>query len=120
MKHLAPHGYYPSKRTPGLWLHKTRPISFTLVVNDFGVKYMSKKDINHLFDIIKEKYPVKTDWNGSKYLGIDLEWYYDEWYVMLSMKGYVKKALREFLHRTPSKPVYGPTKYNQPEFGKKV
>ena len=36
------------------------------------------------------------------------------------MKGYVQKALREFLHRTPTKPVYGPTKYNQPEFGKKI
>ena len=36
------------------------------------------------------------------------------------MKGYIKKALREFLHHTPSKPVHGPTKYNQLEFGKKV
>ena len=58
-KHLAPHGYYPSKRTPGLWLHKTRPISFTLVVDDFGVKYMNKKDINHLFDI-QRKVPSKN------------------------------------------------------------
>ena len=81
---------------------------------------MSKKDINHLFDIIKERYLIKIDWNGSKYLGIDFEWHYDERYVILSMKGYVKKALREFLRRIPSKPVYGPTKYNQPKFGKKV
>ena len=36
------------------------------------------------------------------------------------MKGYVTKALREFLHRKPSKPVYGPTKYNKPVFGKKI
>jgi hypothetical protein len=34
---LAPFGYYPARHTPGLWLHKTRPISFTLVVNDFAV-----------------------------------------------------------------------------------
>jgi hypothetical protein len=34
---LAPFGYYPARQTPGLWLHKTRPISFTLVVNDFTV-----------------------------------------------------------------------------------
>lgn len=59
IKHLTPHGYYPSKQTPGLWLYKTRPISFTPVVDNFGVKYMNKKDINHLFDIIKERYPVK-------------------------------------------------------------
>ena len=73
-----------------------------------------------MFNIIKERYPVKINWNGSKYLGIDLEWHYDEGYVVLSMKGYVNKALREFLHRKPPKPVYGPTKYNEPEFGKKI
>jgi hypothetical protein len=32
--HLAPFGYYLSRHTPGLWLHKTRTISFTLVVDD--------------------------------------------------------------------------------------
>jgi hypothetical protein len=39
---LAPFGYYPARHTPGLWLHKTRPISFTLVVDDFTVKYLGK------------------------------------------------------------------------------
>jgi hypothetical protein len=34
---LAPFGYYPTRYTPGLWLHKTRSISFTLVVDDFAV-----------------------------------------------------------------------------------
>jgi hypothetical protein len=38
---LAPFGYYPARHTPGLWLHKTRPISFTLVVDDLAVKYMA-------------------------------------------------------------------------------
>jgi hypothetical protein len=33
---LAPFGYYPARHTPGIWLHKTRPISFTLVVDDFA------------------------------------------------------------------------------------
>jgi hypothetical protein len=35
---LAPFGYYPARHTPGLWLHKARPISFTLVVDNFAVK----------------------------------------------------------------------------------
>jgi hypothetical protein len=39
---LSPFGYYPARHTPGLWLHKTRPISFTLVVDDFAVKYVGK------------------------------------------------------------------------------
>jgi hypothetical protein len=38
---LAPFGYYPARHTPGLWLHKTWPISFTLVVDDSAVRYVS-------------------------------------------------------------------------------
>jgi hypothetical protein len=35
---LAPFGYYPARHTPGIWLHKTRPISFTIVEDNFSVK----------------------------------------------------------------------------------
>jgi hypothetical protein len=34
---LAIHGYHQTKFKPGLWRHVTRPIQFTLVVDDFGV-----------------------------------------------------------------------------------
>eukprot|EP00978_Attheya_sp_CCMP212_P016490 scaffold43259_cov66-Attheya_sp.AAC.3 len=37
---LQPEGYYPCRYTPGLWKHKWRPITFMLVVDDFGVKYI--------------------------------------------------------------------------------
>ena len=33
-------GYMQSKLTPGSWKHEWRPISFTLIVDDFGVKYI--------------------------------------------------------------------------------
>ena len=38
-KRLNKHGYWQSKLVPGLWKHDTRPIQFTLVVDNFGVKY---------------------------------------------------------------------------------
>ena len=38
----VPAGYYEVANTPGLWKHVTRPIAFTLVVDDFGVKYVEK------------------------------------------------------------------------------
>ena len=41
-KRLLPHGYYECNNTPGLWRHTTRPISFTLVVDDFGVNMSVK------------------------------------------------------------------------------
>jgi hypothetical protein len=37
---VAPFGYYPARHTPGLWLHKTRPIAFSLVVDNFAIKYV--------------------------------------------------------------------------------
>ena len=40
VQHLEPYGYRPSSKTPVLWTHKSHPINFTLVVNDFGLKYM--------------------------------------------------------------------------------
>ena len=35
---LADHDYYKVPHTPGLYTHKTCPIRFTLVVDDFGIK----------------------------------------------------------------------------------
>jgi hypothetical protein len=46
---LVPFGYYESTNTPGLWCHKTRPITFTIVVNNFGIKYINKDYVNHYF-----------------------------------------------------------------------
>jgi hypothetical protein len=120
IKNLAPYGYHPVKRTPGLWEHETRKTTFTLVVDDFGVQYFNKDDADHLINAIKANYPVKVDWTGSKYIGIDLAWNYEKGEVILSMKGYVIKALKEFQHKKPTKPFDAPAKFHQPEFGQKI
>ena len=90
-KHVAKYGYYLTKRTPGLWKHQTRSISFTLVVDDFGFKHTNKGYIDHLFEAIKDKYPLKIDWEGSKYIGIDLVWDFNRREVTLTMNGYVER-----------------------------
>jgi hypothetical protein len=53
---LAPFGYCPARHTPGLWLHKTRPISFTLVVDDLAVKYVGKQHAEHLRNALLKTY----------------------------------------------------------------
>jgi hypothetical protein len=120
IKNLAPFGYYPLTRTPGLWHHQTRPIKFSLVVDDFGVKYVDKHDAQHQLDSIEANYPVKADGTGSKYIGIDLDWNYEKGEVKLSMKAYAPKSLKEFQHPPPNKPVNGPTPYTAPVYGKTV
>jgi hypothetical protein len=58
-------GYSQSKPTPGYWKHEWGPISFTLVVDDFGVKYIGKEHAMHLIKILKEHYEVEEDWEGK-------------------------------------------------------
>ena len=55
VRQLSKHGYHKSKCTEGLFLHKTRNIAFTLVVDDFAIKYTNKADVDHLLECIKEK-----------------------------------------------------------------
>ncbi len=53
-KRLAQHDYCQSKATPGLWKHDTQPISFSLAVNNFRVKYVKEEGAQHLLDIIRQ------------------------------------------------------------------
>ena len=39
-KQLNNKGYSQENLVPGLWTHSWRPITFTLCVDDFGVKYV--------------------------------------------------------------------------------
>ena len=47
-------GYYNVATTPGLWLHKWRPIIFVLIVDDFGIKYVRKQHALHLLKILDQ------------------------------------------------------------------
>ena len=84
---LAKKGYYELPHTPGLWTHRWRPIAFTLIVDDFGVKYTGREHAEHLIAALKEDYTVSEDWEGKIYCGINLEWNYREKYVDISMPG---------------------------------
>ena len=98
-KRLNRHKYHQSKLVPGLWKHDTRPIQFTLVVDDFGVKYVGEEHALHLKSVLEEHYKVTTDWTGDRYIGITLDWDYEKRQVHLSMGGYVAKALKQFQHK---------------------
>ena len=52
----AKHGYYEVVHTPGLWKHNTRPISFTLVVDNFDIKYVGKEHADHLLNALRQHY----------------------------------------------------------------
>jgi len=99
---LAAAGYHQAEHTPGLFTHEWRPITFSLVVDDFGIKYVGKEHADHLIKVLEEKYTISQDWTGSTYLGLTLDWDYDNSTVNLSMPGYVEKALQRFQHIAPT------------------
>jgi len=60
-KRLAPHGYYELPHTPRLWRDVTRPVQITLVIDDFGVKYVGKEHAEHLVNALKQEYEISED-----------------------------------------------------------
>jgi hypothetical protein len=55
---LVPFSYYKCINTPGLWQHESRPLTFTLVVDNFGVIFVYKNDVDHLISSIKKTYTL--------------------------------------------------------------
>ena len=72
-KQLNKKGYSQDNIVPGLWTHSWRPITFTLYVDDFGVGYVGKQHAAHLIAILEEHYTISQDWNGARYIGIDID-----------------------------------------------
>lgn len=107
-KRLNKHGYHQSKYVPGLWKHAWRPIQFTLVVDDFGIKYVGEEHAQHLKKVLKKHYKVTTNWTGRRYISITLDWDYAKRKVHLSMPGYVAKALKQLGHGKPEKVQHAP------------
>jgi hypothetical protein len=120
--HLQPFGYVPCSHTPGLWKHTQSSLQFTLVVDDFCVRYTNKRDAQQLVAALQHNgtYKASVDWEGTRYVGLTLDWHYKTGYVDISMPGYVERALQRFGHPTPDKLVHSPSKYTSPNYGARI
>ena len=94
INHLEPFGYSPSINAPNIWKHNSRTTKKCLYVDDFGVKYFSEADTNHLIHLLKKAYQITTGRKGSNICVLHLNWDYNNKWVDISMPNYVKKALK--------------------------
>ena len=118
---LGKYGYSPVPHTPGLWRHQWRLITFCLVVDDFGVKYVGREHADHLIQCLRNHYKeIDIDWAGKRFCGIHLNWDYINRTCDLSMPGYVDHALHKFQHPTPKKPQDSPYPATVKQYGVKV
>ena len=101
-------GYYETATTPGLWEHTWSPIQFSLIVDDFGIKYVGEKNSQHLLQVLQEHYEISKDWKGENFTGIDLKWNYsttkNDRTLRLSIHGYIDRIIIQFGHKRTTKP----------------
>ena len=110
-KRLFAHGYYQCATAPGLWRHQWQPVTFVLIVDNFGVQYTGRQHAENLLVVLQESYKLTTDWEGTKFAGIDLKWVYNKRICRCTMDGYITKVRNQFGHLNPTKPQQSPHKY---------
>jgi hypothetical protein len=52
---LAHHGYFEQPHTPELWKHVACPVWFNQCVDNFGIKYIGRENLQHLYDAVQEE-----------------------------------------------------------------
>jgi hypothetical protein len=105
--------------TPCLFRHLTRPISFVLVVDDFGVKYHSKVDFDFLVSALSSLYQVKAHPVASQFLGLALHHDTAARTIALSYPGYVDALLLR-LRPLGVKAALTPAVYVPPTYGSRL
>jgi hypothetical protein len=89
-------------------------------VDDFGIKYIGLDNAEHLMASIKKNDDILSDWEGSAYCGLKLDWDHINGTVDLSMPGYIKADLYKYQHPAPTLPEHAPHQWNMPVYGAKT
>ena len=101
-----------------LFRHATRDISFTLVVDDFGIKYTALSDYNHLKSSLELLYKVTSSPTGTRHLGFDIDYDRPNRVMSLSLDGYIQKLLKSVVPESVKLKLYdSPMIYTPPVFG---
>jgi hypothetical protein len=119
-KRLKEHGYSQSKTTPGLWKHEWRPVWFSLVVNNFGVKYIGEEHAQHLLQTVQKYYRCSFEPEGERYCGLTIKWDYLGKKVHIAMPFYLENSLKRFQHPPPIVPQDQPHPHAKKQYGAKV
>ena len=112
-------GYYPWQYTPGLWRHKWSHITFSLVVDDFGVKCEGIQHDQHLKESLETYHELSVDWKENLFFRVSLDCDYKGKMVDLSMPGYISKSLTKYQHSIPPCPQHQPYKYTPFQYSAK-
>jgi hypothetical protein len=88
-------------------------------VDDFGIKYLKKEDLDYHIKSLEKYYQVTVDLEGKEYVKFELDWDYKNRKVHLSMAPYLQKALRQFNNIVPTQKQDSPYPHVEPNYGTK-
>ena len=117
-KHLEKNGYTQCPNTPSFFRNHDGSVRFSLVVDDFAILWTKQKSIDHFITTLRQLYSVKINWEGTKYIGMNIDINRKERHVTLSMAGYIDKLLQEVRPegiksaKTPA--IYFPPNHKKP------
>ena len=115
--HLANHGYHETSTSCLFW-HTCNGTAFTLVVDDFVIKYSSKAGADHLIRTLQLLYVITINWTGFSYIEFTIVFNNISCQVSLTMPGYISKVLERFAPHlclgAASPAVYIPPSYGAP------
>ena len=117
---LAKFGFAPVRRTPVMWKHNTKPILFSLVVDNFGVKYIGKENADHFIQALQKIYTISIDWTGSLFCGLTIDWDYTAHTCDIFMPKYLQTALLKFQHPVSKRPQHAPQSWAKTTYGAHV
>jgi hypothetical protein len=118
ISHLALGGFFPTD-TPMLFRHDTRNLDFTLVVDDFGVKYHHRADFDYLHTHLSQIYDIKPYPVATSFLGYTIHHDRDSRTITLSYPGYISSLLAR-VRPTGIKHCKSPSIYTPPIYGSKA
>ena len=115
LQRLALHDYIQTDN-PCLFRHCTNGVAFTLVVDDFGVKFAHQAAADHLICCLRKYYTLKVNMNPTHYLGLQIDFDHTAREVTLSLPDCIPKALAQFTpHSTDT--AKSPAIYYAPRYG---
>jgi hypothetical protein len=76
----------------------------SLVVDNFGVKYIGEEHAQHLLQTVQKYFTCSFEKEGERCCGLTIIWDYVGKKVHLLMPSYIEKALKHFQHPPPIVP----------------
>lgn len=103
--HLMQYGYIQDVNVPCLFQHHERGTIFTLVVDDFAIKYKREEDAQHFIDTLNK-------------LGFHITFDDVKHTVSFSMPQYIPKVLARFFPNEIIRGAKSPAIYTPPNYGR--